>query len=52
MIEVLTMQGYGSYIWSAYGLSFVLLSLLLGKSIKQLNRTKSDLIEKLNQHVP
>ena len=51
MIEILTMHGYGSYIWSAYGLSFVLLSLLLRKSIKQLNRTKSNLSVKLDQHV-
>lgn len=46
MIETLAMHGYGSYIWSAYGISAFLIFALLYRSFKQWRTAKKSLLEK------
>ena len=43
--EFIAMGGYGNYVWSAYGVAFVVLALNLGFAIRRLRRAKKDIDE-------
>lgn len=43
MAEFFAMDGYGPYIWPAYGLSFLVLGLLGALSVHRRRRTKAEI---------
>lgn len=51
MLEHLAMNGYGSYIWSSYAISFCLLGVLWAQSARHLSQVKHRLLKKNLSHV-
>lgn len=43
MMEFLEMNGYGEYIWPAYGVALILLAALLCSSLRQNKKLKAEL---------
>ncbi|MGE4349478.1 MAG: heme exporter protein CcmD [Candidatus Berkiella sp.] len=51
MLEYLSMNGYGAYIWSSYAISFCLLGGLWMQSARHLSQVKRRLLKKNLSHV-
>lgn len=43
MMDFLSMNGYGEYIWPAYGVALILLTALLFSSLRQSKKLKNEL---------
>lgn len=51
MNEIIAMNGYGPYIWSSYGVSAILLIILLRNSLARLKKIKQQCKEEISEHV-